>query len=205
MFKATSRRLWLILGVAAIAAIVVVFIVTRSDDKKDASADPTSPTAQASEPVSTPSATATPTKTPGTTPQPTALPTTGKPVDIKSDAPLPAEGSARVLKVESVTSKAKGPGEISGPAVRVTLEITAGDKAVSSSQIAVNAYYGKDATPAIPMTRPGGAPFEGTIKAGSSKSGVYLFNVPKNHRDDLTVELYYAGNKAPVRFTGDVR
>lgn len=195
----TKSRWWMVVLVA-LAAVVIALVVYqgRDDDPDAAAADPTPTASRPSTEPTTPS-------TPWTPPSaPTATPTPGKPVGLDDEAPLKDGSTVSIEKVKPVTSTAKGPGEIEGPAIQVTLAIDAGSKPVDLSTIAVNAFYGPDQTPAITASGPGGEPFTGTIKAGGERRGVYIFNVPANARDDVVIEVFTEASEAPVRFRGEI-
>ena len=84
----------------------------------------------------------------------------------------------RLVEVEQVTLDGEGIGSTSGPGVEVTIELTnkTGKKA-SLGAVVVNAYTGKERTPATPVE--GATGFEGSIAKGAKKLGTYSFGVPK--------------------------
>jgi hypothetical protein len=111
--------------------------------------------------------------------------------------------SVQVTKIESVKGEAQGPGEIAGPAVRVTVTVTNGtDKEVPMDLALVNLYYGKDKTPASTLSGPGLSPLSAPIPAGEKDSGSYVFSVPEGQRDPLTVEFSYTTDAPTVIFSG---
>lgn len=200
-----KRAVWsLVVGAAvALGAVVAIAVSSSGDDSPSAA---TTPTPAASQPVTAPSTTPAPaggTATP--TPAPTAPPKPSKPVGLDKSAPIVNGAEARVEKITSVKSVAETPGEISGPAIQVTMRITAGDKRVNLNDVVVNGYYGSDLTPAISVMKPGGKPFKGTLSAGDKATGVYVFNVPANQRGDVTFELFFSATEAPALFTGSAR
>lgn len=115
-----------------------------------------------------------------------------------------AGASVRVTGFEAVTSQAAGPGEVSGPAIRVSVELTAGEEPIDLAGVLVNAYYGADLTPADLVARPGGQPFEGTIAAREATEGVYVFNVPVAERGDVTIEFIHPADTEPLTWRGSV-
>lgn len=202
------------IGIVLVIAVVVVLLVRAGGDGEDATNDPrrVDPTASASEPVVAPSpapstdgSSSTPAGGTVSTPRPTAPPEPSKPVDIGDVAAIDAGAKAQIVTIKSVTSEAESPGEISGPAIQVTIQISAGSKDVSLADVVVNGYYGSDVTPAIPVAKPGGRPFAGTLSGGEKTTGVYVFNVPAADRDDVTIELFFSASQAPVLFTGSAR
>ena len=85
----------------------------------------------------------------------------------------------RVSKIEAVDGEAQGPGEVAGPALRVSIEVqnTSG-KDVAMDLALTNLYYGKDKTPASALSGPGVRPLPGTIASGDRASGQFVFGVP---------------------------
>jgi hypothetical protein len=111
--------------------------------------------------------------------------------------------TASVVRVEAVSGEAKGPGEISGPALRVTIDVKNGsDKPIRTELGLINLYYGKDRSPAGTLSGPGATPFPTEIPAGASGSGTSVFNVPRNERGHIEVEFSYSTDAPVVIFSG---
>jgi len=211
------RRLawwWWAIGAAVVlVALVLAVVLTRSDDT-DTAATGTASTATVREsidpskgsppdPSSSPSAgDETPTATPEEpTAEPEPAPTQTVPVDEEG---TPEAGvTAAVSKIEAVEGTAEVPGEVGGPSLRVTVQI---DNQTGSeldlSFAVVNLYYGEDMKPALPLGQPGVEPFPGSVDAGGSASGTYVFNVPVDERDDITIELDLSVDSTVVLFRG---
>jgi hypothetical protein len=111
--------------------------------------------------------------------------------EVKQDVKTPSGLTANVVSVESYTATATRAGEVSGPAVKVSLRLTNGTGAAFAlSTATVNAYYGSDATPAAPVAGDKGAkPFTGTLQPGASATAVYVFSVPADQDGSVTVTL----------------
>jgi hypothetical protein len=110
--------------------------------------------------------------------------------------------SVEVTKIEQVEGKANGPGEVAGPAVRLTVQVANGSPKQLSMELAlVNVYYGKARTPAASLSGPGADPLAGSIDPGESASGRYVFGVPKSKQDELTVEFSYTTDAPTVIFS----
>jgi len=87
--------------------------------------------------------------------------------------------------------------------VRVTVRIENGTREnVSLDGVAVNASYGTGSTPASPLDDPSRAPFTGTVSPGDAGQGVYVFRVPPEERDLVTVEVGYEAGAPLLLFTG---
>lgn len=206
---APRRRLWWwVGGLAGLVVIIGVLFAIGYAVSGD-------------EPQASPRESATPSASPS--PEPTALPSTSAPQDgepIESAAPIPPERPAlpmddesvddqgiviSLVDIESVSGEASAPGETSGPAVRITARIENGsDEDLSLRYAVVNAYYGADRNPAPPIMQPGGDPFSGTIRAGASAEGVYLFSIPSDARETVTVAVDYLPGESTAIFSGPV-
>ncbi len=192
--------------VVAIAALALVGWWLFNSDDQDAGTD--LPTSSASEPAvsEAPDAKSTDTKSTEATPAP--KPVEAKPVkderSLTDPAPLAAGAEATVTKIESVQSSAELPGEISAPALRFTIKVTAGDDPLDLTPVVVNAYFGRERVPAVEMGKPGADHFTGQVKSGESVTGVYVFNVPIADRDLVQLEFTWSPKTKPVILTGDV-
>ena len=111
--------------------------------------------------------------------------------EVKQDVKTPSGMTANVVSVESYNATAKRAGEVSGPAVKVTLRLTNGTGgAVDLSTATVNAYYGSDATPAAPVAGdPAAKPFTGSLEPGAAATAVYVFSVPAEDDGAVTLTL----------------
>jgi hypothetical protein len=200
------RRMWWWVAVIAVVviAVVVYFAVTSSGAPKDADASPSpSPSASATEDAS---AGVDPTAEP--TPDPSEP--SGTMPELTPVAPdEPADNGdglvARIVTMTAVQGEAVQAGEIAGPAVQFTLELTNDTgEAVDLGLISVNAYIGEGRTPAGGLVRPGGAPFEGTLDSGKTAKGVYVYTIPENQRGDVTLTVDYRAGQPAFVFRGAV-
>ena len=209
----TWSRRWLLAGAAAVLALVLglLLLTGRGDGAATTGTDRAAPSTAAATDAAPPT-----TAPPLPTPQPTPLPT-GATEDVDSPPPtlpeVPLDAVATVGNgvtatlpaVEAIEGTAVGPGNIAGPAVRVTVRLTNGTgAAVSLSGVAVNLYFGPDRTPAPPLDDPSARPVTGVLEAGASAEGVYVFTVPAGDRDRVTVEVGYEAGAPLLLFTGAV-
>ena len=112
---------------------------------------------------------------------------------------------ARLVSVKPVTATAKRPGELSGPALAVSVELTNGGSSdVALDSVAVNAYSGQFATPAVRMLDGATQPLRGTLAAGTSMTATYVFAVPVTDRDRFTVTVSFGSGRdaATAVFSG---
>jgi hypothetical protein len=202
---APARRRLLMAAAAAVLVAVLVVLLVLLDDDEATSAPPAG------------SATATPTAA-SEEPVPSALPTpepTGPTEDVDEpppslpEVPLDAEAAvgngivATLPSIEAIEGTAVGPGNIAGPALRVTVRIANGtDQPVALGGVSVNLSHGPDAVPASPLDDPSRVPFATVVQPGESADGVYVFTVPADDRDEITVEVGYEAGAPLLLFTG---
>ncbi|WP_101847519.1 hypothetical protein [Zhihengliuella sp. ISTPL4] len=201
------RRVWLpltilvvVVGLAVAAAFLVPPMLTPAEQP-----EPTStPTVPPRDIVSTDAPR--PTETPRPAPSESGLPF-AELAPVEPDATIVAEGADILLaRVEAVQGEAALAGETSGPAVRATVRIVnTGSEPLDLDYVAVNAYSGADRAPAGTLTRPGGVPFEGMLSPGDAAEGVYLFTIPEEDREDVTLTVDYLFGAEVGVFRGDLR
>jgi hypothetical protein len=202
--RSPRRKAWL-WGIAVAVALIVVaaivyFAVTSGasgggDPAASPSASATAP-ADGGDPSGQP--TPAPSSTPGTMPE---LAPVAPDEPAESDDGLIAE----ITAMKAVEGEAVQAGEIAGPSVQFTLKLSNDtDSAIDLGLVAVNVYIGEGRTPAIGLIQPGGAPFEGTLDAGETAEGVYVYNIPEDQRGDVTLTLDYLAGAPAFVFRGDV-
>ena len=197
---------WLIIAAVVVALAVGGFIYLNNVSRGGPQGSPgstSSPqaTATGATPVpspSLPSATASGTPTVETArPKPSVTASIDQPADIVTGV------SARVTKIEAVSGVANGPGEIAGPALRVTVEVTNSAEApFDLSAAIVNLYYGKARTPASMLSGPGVRSFPASVSPGASATGSFVFNVPKAGRGTIQVEFRGSPDASVAIFEG---
>ncbi|MFD6139344.1 hypothetical protein [Promicromonospora sp. NPDC060271] len=124
-------------------------------------------------------------------------------------APFGAEATPQpgvtvaVPKVEEVTGESNVPGEVGGPALRFTVDVTNGTGGTLDLRtVVVNAYYGPDRTPASPLLKPGGKAFEPELGDGDTARGVFVFSVPAEFQDKVELEIDPRVDAPIAIFTG---
>jgi hypothetical protein len=127
-------------------------------------------------------------------------------VDLSEAAQVGNGVTARITRLEAIDGTGKGPGNIAGPALRVTVRITNGTAdTLSLDGVAVDMTHGADALPASPLDDPSADPFTGVVQPGASADGVYVFTVPADDRDAITVTVGYQAGAPFMVFTGSAR
>lgn len=201
--------------IVAVIAVVAVVLVTRglADDPptRPSGADETSdgpPTA------GSPTATGTPDSKPSSGPTGTPEPGSLEPVEVEEPETAPPVGldetgdfgtgvTLLVDEIEAVDGVARGPGQVSGPALRLVMEASNASKgSVSLEGMVVALAYGADDTPAMRLSEPGERPFEGELPAKAEARAVYVFAIPQEARGRISVSASYTGSAPTVVFEG---
>jgi hypothetical protein len=133
-----------------------------------------------------------------------------RPVKTKKSVPLddPAEFgtglTVRLTDIRAVKAVAQAPGEIAGPALRITVEARNRSSAtIPVDRFTVFVTYGKARTPASGLSQ-GTKPLAGSVRARSSQDGTYVFAVPADEREQVRVEVSYSGKAPTLAFEGSV-
>jgi hypothetical protein len=216
----SPRRLLAAVAAAVVAAVLAVLVLTLpgADADQPAAAAPSSAAGPTTpQPTTGPDAAAPavpePTVGAGATvpvvPGPTAggdvLPPVLPAVDLDEQGQVGDGVTATVRSIEAIEGSGYGPGNIAGPALRVTVRLDNGtDRALDLGGVAVTLTTGADSTPASPLDDPSQAPFSGTVAAGDSATGVYVFTVPVDRRDLVTVSVGYRPGAPVMAFRGSL-
>lgn len=206
---------WIAGGVVVAAVIAIAFTLAvvpkdataRPGQTETSSPEPSSPSGSPSD-ASTDSAEG---EAPGetTAPDESTAPDANPFPELEPVAPQElgeATGiTASLARFENVTGEVVGPGDVAAAAVRVTVNITnTGTSALDLNLVVMNAYMGAQRDPAETYEKPGGEPVNGSLAPGDTATGVYLFRIPEDRRNDVTFVVdYYAGQPA-ITFRGPV-
>jgi hypothetical protein len=125
-----------------------------------------------------------------------------KPVKLDRPSTTGTGLTVSLTSIEPINAKAEQPGEVAGPGLAITITINnAAGKAADLSTLVVNIADSDDA-PGTQMSAKPSHPLAGAVGAGQSRTGVYVFTVPRAKRKPVTVTVDIAG--APVLvFTGN--
>lgn len=99
--------------------------------------------------------------------------------------------TARIDEVDDISVKAETPGEIAGPAVAVHITIDNDGSAPIDISSAMVSLVGDGEVLGQPTTSQPYAPFSGTLAAGDSATGVYVFLLPEDARSAISVSVQY--------------
>jgi hypothetical protein len=198
------------IAAAVVVLIIIAVVVTREPGRGDGTPGVAAATS-ASEPATRTAipvdegVTAAPVMPEATGPTgdagvlPAALPSVG----LDEPAASGDGVTAQVRSIEAIDGAGSGPGNISGPALRVTLQLTNGTAApIALDFVSIGLTHGSDNTPASPLNDPSADPFTGTLEPGAAGDGVYVFSMPEDDRDLVTVSVGYRAGAPYLVFSG---
>ncbi|WP_150307653.1 hypothetical protein [Planctomonas psychrotolerans] len=219
---AQRRRALIWGGVALLLIVLVIVAIVASLTRRGTPDDAVTPT-----PNGTPAASASPTPSPSETP--TEAPT---PEETASAEPAPEaeqpNASAEVVEateenpaafdetseaapgvrvevgeLTAVEGEPRGAGELAGPALRLTVNVTnTGPEPANLDSLVVNLYYGEDERPAPSVSGPNVFNVPAEAAPGATVTGAYVFTVPEDQRDTVRVAVDYSTDVDLVVFQG---
>jgi hypothetical protein len=130
-------------------------------------------------------------------------------VEVRDPIPLDETGdfgtglSVQLVGIEAIEGEARTQGEISGPALRIELELTNdSDEAISLEQVQVEVTYGEERTPGIELTGSGTVPFPESVAPDDSTTGTVVFVVPADQRDLVQIVVTQTTGAPIIVFEG---
>jgi hypothetical protein len=126
---------------------------------------------------------------------------TRKPVKLDQPAAPTRAVTVRVTRLRAVQAKAQGPGEVSGPGLELRVQVRNQGPTLDLSGAAVT-LTAADGSPGQMMTGPPAVPLPGSVAAGRTATGTYVFTVPKGQRDPVQVVVTLSEKLAVVTFSG---
>jgi hypothetical protein len=110
---------------------------------------------------------------------------------------------ARLDGIDAIVAQAHGPGEVTGPALAFRVTVTnSSSQAVDLSAVIVN-LTDANGNPGISMFGDPAAALSGTLAAGASATGTYVFTIDQSARSSVRVEVHYSTQAPTVVFSGD--
>ncbi|WP_416348852.1 DUF4352 domain-containing protein [Microbacterium sp. STN6] len=103
-----------------------------------------------------------------------------------------------------MTAKAGTPGEIAGPAVAVEVHVQNNSKDAIDVSSAIVTLTDSSGAPAQPTTSDPYRALWGTVSAGASATGTYVFRIPTSDRRGLTLSVEYVAGAPTAHFVGAV-
>lgn len=127
---------------------------------------------------------------------------TRKPVPLKSPA-VAGQLTARISRVQAIEAEARGPGEISGPAIAVTVSVQ--NRSARPVDLGATVVTLEDETgaPGGEILGPPARPLAGQLAAGKSIKGIYVFTVGRERREPVIVSVTLGTRLAPLVFRGN--
>lgn len=111
----------------------------------------------------------------------------------------------QVVGVKKQDVKATLPGDVSGPAAVVTVKVqNSGSKALNLSNVVVN-LTGTGNTPGVPMSSAPSKPLSGSLAAGATAQGVYVFHIAAAKMSQVKVDVSVDPTLPVTTFTGSAQ
>jgi hypothetical protein len=126
------------------------------------------------------------------------------PVGIDDVAEFGNGVRARLADIESVEAEGHLPGERSGPAVAVSVQVTNLSSRPIDLDIVTVDLTTADGISAYGVVVPGRPPLAGDLAAGKTASGEYVFTVAPGDRTDVQIRVKYSASTATVVFEGSI-
>lgn len=112
--------------------------------------------------------------------------------------------AVRVVTTVAVTGTATLPGEVAGPAVAVTVEITNHSTGAIGLNSVIVDLTKLSGAPASMLRSSPASPLHGTLTAGSIATGTYVFSVSPAERGAARIAVSYAAGLPVAQFTGNL-
>lgn len=201
-----NRKFLAVLGIA----VAVAFTGCTGDD-----AGTPGPSSGQVDTPATPGQTSTSTQSPAL-PSTAAAPTPGgtnktvhnprestrPPVKISQTSSIEFHAAAVITKIEAITIEARMPGEVTGAGLALTLKITNLGDAPFDTTRTLMTIVGSDKAPGAEMSGGPSKPFSAEIKPGESATGVFVFTIPKDKRNPITVYVTLPSESPVMVFEG---
>ena len=106
--------------------------------------------------------------------------------------------------VQKVNTEAQLPGEVGGPGVELIVVIRNASKdAIDLDNVVVD-LQDASTIPATPMSASPARPVSGSLAAGRSLKGIYVFSFPPNYREPSHLSVRYSSLVPVVLFAGTI-
>lgn len=190
-------------GATPVASETAVATPTPAPSSAPVASDP-----PAAGPTIPPGATAVPAPGAGATPGPdgpteaAALPTTTAALDeaITFDTGMVVE----IVAVDPITVTAETPGEMDGPALRVSVAARNQSGEAQEVDSAVVSLVTADGEVGVGTTAGSPSPLSGMVEPGATVSGTYVFMLDPASGRDVTVTVNYAAGEPLAVFNGRI-
>lgn len=136
---------------------------------------------------------------------PAVTPVTMQAAALTAAAQPDAGVTVQVTDIRAVSTEARFPGEIAGPGLAVTVHIINSSRAAIDLDNAIVDVLGADGSRAVQVSGSPAAPMSGSLAPGQQASGVYVFTIPQDQRDPISIRFSYAAQTPTVLFVGDAQ
>ena len=130
-------------------------------------------------------------------------PTKRKPVKLTQTGESADKVEVALTSLKAIRSKAQGPGEVSGPALAVTVSVANGTGSAFDLANAVVTLTDAAGDPGAGMAGKPSSPLPESVAPGQKATGVYVFNVAKGRRDPVIVDVSVNPETPIVVFRGN--
>ncbi|WP_229996220.1 hypothetical protein, partial [Arthrobacter sp. Bi26] len=128
---------------------------------------------------------------------------TAAPVELTAKKTVKGGVSATITDMTAVQGVATGIGEVAGPAVRFKISVVNSTAApLALDRALVDVSYGKDDAPASQLSGPDPAPFPASVAPGATGVAVFIFAVPLDARDTVTIHFNLEAETPIATFAG---
>ena len=124
-------------------------------------------------------------------------------VSLDEKAELPGDIAVTLRSVEAEEVTGETPGELSGPALAVTVRVTNDSNEELDLGSTVVTLTDANGVPGQATTAGGANPFTGVVAAGSHLDAVYVFGISGADTSSVQVTVSYAGGAPVALFSGD--
>ena len=127
------------------------------------------------------------------------------PVSLRAVANFGTGVTAQIMSIKAIEYHAVAPGQVSGPGLRLVIQVNNGTAKSIDLGNAVVAIADARGTPGVDMNGQGSSssPLRGLLAPRHKASGTYVFTIPTGHRNPVTANFSYAGGGPVVLFKGD--
>jgi tetrahydromethanopterin S-methyltransferase subunit D len=114
-----------------------------------------------------------------------------------------ADIAISLVGIKAVQAVSNIPGEVNGPALEVTVQIANSAATVLDLDHAMVDLLDSTGAPGLATTTTSVREFAGELATGASATGVYVYRVPTDRRDPITVQVQFTAGEAVAQFSGN--
>lgn len=129
-------------------------------------------------------------------------PSPAKSVDVKKTASVSSGLEVNLASIKGIQAQATNPGEISGPAIAVTITVhNRTGKPVELDNVVVTATDSANQA-SSEITGPPASPFTGSVTQGAKANGTYIFRMDAGVRSNVRIVVSVGPQFPDAVFTG---